>query len=110
MPWELLFADDLVLIADTQEECISKLKAWKASIESEGLCVNMNRTKFLVSDDGHDVLKKSDKYPTLSAVVMLATNQYSAYCGSTTSAVASPSGSAHRRQDCDWGGCRRHHA
>ena len=26
--WELLYADDLVLIANTQEECISKLKAW----------------------------------------------------------------------------------
>ena len=30
VPWEILYADDLMLIADTQEECISKLKAWKA--------------------------------------------------------------------------------
>ena len=30
--WELLYVDELVLIADTQEECISKLKAWKAGI------------------------------------------------------------------------------
>ena len=63
MPRELLYADDLVLIADTQEECISKPKAWKAGMESKGLHVNMKRTKLLVSDDGHDVLKKSGKYP-----------------------------------------------
>ena len=38
VPWELLCADDLVLIADTQEEHISKLKAWKAGMESKRLC------------------------------------------------------------------------
>ena len=36
VPWELLYADDLVLIADAQEECISKLKAWKAGMENKG--------------------------------------------------------------------------
>ena len=52
-----------MLTVDTQEECISKLKVWKAGMESEGLHVNMRKTKFLVSGDGHDVLKKSVKYP-----------------------------------------------
>ena len=54
--WELLYTYDLMLIADTQEECISKLKARKAGMENKGLHVNMKKTKFLV-------LKKSDKYP-----------------------------------------------
>ena len=61
VPWKLLIADDLVLIADTQEECISKLKAWKAGMESKGLCVNMK--KFLVPGDDHDGFQKSGKYP-----------------------------------------------
>ena len=30
VPWELLYADDLEIIADTLEECLSKLKAWRA--------------------------------------------------------------------------------
>ena len=63
MPWELLNADDLVLIRDTQEECISKLKVWKAGMEIKRLHVKMKKTKFLVSGDGHNVLKKSGKYP-----------------------------------------------
>ena len=45
------------------EECISKLKAWKAGMESKGLHVNMKKTKFMVSGIGLDVLKDSGKYP-----------------------------------------------
>ena len=48
------YADDLVLIADTLEECISKHMAWKGGMESKGPCVNM-KTKFLVSSIGLDV-------------------------------------------------------
>ena len=61
-----------MLIVDTQEEWISKLKAWKAGMESKGLCVNMKKTKFLVSGDDQDDLQKSDKYPVLFAVVVSA--------------------------------------
>ena len=60
---KLLDADNLVLIADTQEECISKLKVWKSGMENKGLCVNMKKSKFLVSGHGHDVLTKSGMYP-----------------------------------------------
>ena len=63
VPWELLHTDDLVLIADTQENCIYKLKAWKTGMDSKGLLINMMETKFLVSGVDHDVLKKSGKYP-----------------------------------------------
>ena len=56
VPWELLYADDLVLITDTQEEWI----AWKAGMESNGLR-NMKNTKFMVSGVDLDVLKRSGK-------------------------------------------------
>ena len=32
-PWELLYADDLVIMADSLEECIAKLKDWKRGME-----------------------------------------------------------------------------
>ena len=63
VPWELLYADDRMLIANTHEEYISKLKVWKAVMESKGLCVNMKKTKFMVSGVGLDVQIKSDKSP-----------------------------------------------
>ena len=45
VPWELLYADDLTVIADTLAECITKLKVWKNGMENRGLSVNMKKTK-----------------------------------------------------------------
>ena len=49
VPWELLYADDLVVMADSLEECIARLKVWKEGMECKGLRVNMKKTKFMVS-------------------------------------------------------------
>ena len=40
VPWELLFADDLVIVATSLEECVTHAKAWKETVESKGLRVN----------------------------------------------------------------------
>ena len=63
VPWELLFADDLVIIAESLEECVARLKIWKEGLEAKGLHVNMQKTKFMASGLGLDVLKDSGKYP-----------------------------------------------
>ena len=47
--WELLYADDLVLIAESMEELVGKFTKWKDGIECKGLKVNMKKTKVLVS-------------------------------------------------------------
>jgi len=61
--WELLYADDLVVITDSLEECISKLRVWKAGMESKGLRVNMKKTKFLISGVGLNLLQDSGEFP-----------------------------------------------
>ena len=63
LPWELLYADDLVVIDGSLDGCLGKLKAWKSGMERKGLRVNMKKTKFLVSGLGLDVLKDSGKFP-----------------------------------------------
>ena len=45
LQWELLYADDLAVIAETQEELINRLNEWKDNVESKGTRVNMNKTK-----------------------------------------------------------------
>ena len=45
LPWELLYADDLAVIAETEEELIKRLNAWKDNMESKRMRVNMNKTK-----------------------------------------------------------------
>ena len=36
-PWELLYADDLALIAVSKEELIENFKRWKDGMETKGL-------------------------------------------------------------------------
>jgi len=51
LPWELLNADDLAVIAETEEELIKRLNAWKDNVESKGIGVNMNKTKVMISGE-----------------------------------------------------------
>ena len=46
-PWELLYADDLAVIAKTEEQLIKRLNEWKDNVESKGMRVNMNKTKVI---------------------------------------------------------------
>ena len=43
--WELLYADNLVLLCDTMDELLFKLRNWKKHLEAKGLRVNMGRPK-----------------------------------------------------------------
>ena len=36
LPWELLYADDLVVIAETEEDLIKRLNEWKNNTENRG--------------------------------------------------------------------------
>ena len=62
-PWELLYADDLMISAGSKEELLVKVKTWKTEKEKKGLRVNMGKTKIMESGINLDVLKKSGKYP-----------------------------------------------
>jgi len=37
-----LFADDLVVIAETKDDLITRLNEWKDNVENRGMGVNMN--------------------------------------------------------------------
>ena len=62
-PWEDLYADDLVVITDSLEECVSRLQAWKEAMEKKGLRVNAAKTKVMICGAGLDILRKSGQYP-----------------------------------------------
>jgi hypothetical protein len=47
LPWEILFADDLVLMANTEEELRDKLLNWKNTLEENGMKVNIDKTKVM---------------------------------------------------------------
>ena len=47
LPWELLYADDLVIMADSLDELSVKLERWKAELSAKGLKVNTKKTKIM---------------------------------------------------------------
>jgi len=42
VPWELLYADDLAVIAETDEDLMNRLNEWKDNVENRDMRVNMN--------------------------------------------------------------------
>jgi len=63
LPWELLYADDLAVIAETEEELINRLNDWKDNVESKGMRVNMNKTKVGISGERQKVRQKAVRWP-----------------------------------------------
>ena len=59
--FEILYADDLVLMADSMEELSGKFDKWKDAMERKGMKVNMGKTKVMVSGEGGErVVSKVD--------------------------------------------------
>jgi len=51
LPSELLYADDLVVIAETEEDLTKRLNEWKNNVENRGMRVNMNKTNVMTSGE-----------------------------------------------------------
>ena len=49
LPWELLFADDLAIIADSEEDLQRRWLKWQIGMESKGLKGNIGKTEVVVS-------------------------------------------------------------
>ena len=63
LPWELLYADDLVLLADSEEELLNKIRKWKDALEKKGLRVNVAKTKVMRCDNEADEIVKCGEFP-----------------------------------------------
>ena len=57
IPWEDLYADDLVIIAESLEECVRRLSTWREAMEEKGLRVNAGKTKIMICGTGLDLLQ-----------------------------------------------------
>ena len=63
VPWEDLYANDLVIIAESLEECVRRLLTWKEAMEVKGLRVNAGKMKIMICGTGLDLLQSSGKFP-----------------------------------------------
>jgi hypothetical protein len=63
LPFELLYADDLVLVAESEKLLLEKIETWKEGMESKGLRVNVSKTKVMRCQRGAGDLISSGKWP-----------------------------------------------
>ena len=63
LPSELLYADDLVLVARTMEQHGRCVAEWRASILDKGLKVNAGKFKVMVGSSGGKMIVNSGKCP-----------------------------------------------
>ena len=63
LPMELLYTDDLVLVAETEELLMDKLHKWKRGMKLEGLRVNIGMTKVMRFQVRIGQAEESGKYP-----------------------------------------------
>ena len=56
-PWEMLFAEYLVLVSETMEEVQEELERWRAVIENKGLRISRSKTEYLVPYHQQGVVK-----------------------------------------------------
>jgi len=61
--WELLYADDLVVIAETEEDLIKRLNEGKNNVETRGMRVDMNKTKVMISGERQKPVQKASRWP-----------------------------------------------
>ena len=61
--WEDLYADDLVIITESLEECVRRLLTWEEAMEKKRLRVNAGKTKIMICSTGLDLLQSSGEFP-----------------------------------------------
>ena len=52
LPWEMLYADDLVLVGKCEEELKEKLRKWNECLKEKGLKINEDKTKVMCESFG----------------------------------------------------------
>ena len=76
LPWELLYADDLVVIAETEEDLIKRLNEQKNNVENRGIRVNMNKTKIMISGEHQKPVQKVQDGRVVYVAEVLVVIQY----------------------------------
>ena len=63
LPSELLYADDLVIMAPTMEQLSRRVADWRASLLGKGLKVKAGKCKVMVGSSGGKMIVNSGKWP-----------------------------------------------
>ena len=60
VPWDMLYANDLVISAQTEFQSIEKFHTWNKALQKRGLKIIVDKTKHLISGQ-KSVTRKTGK-------------------------------------------------
>ena len=101
VPWEDLYADDLVIITESLEECVRRLLTWKEAMEKKGLRVNAGKTNIMICGTGLNLLQSSGEFPC--AIGRTGVGSNSIFCSGCKHWVHKKcSGLKHLKKDPDY--------
>ena len=111
VPWEDLYADDLVIIAESLEECVRRLLTWKEAMEKKGLRVNAGRQRSWSAVRDWTSCRVQASFHALSVALEWAATASSAMAASTGCTRNAVGSSAWKRTlTTDVHGARELHA
>ena len=82
LPWELLNADDLAVIGESEEDLIKRLNEWTNNVENRGMRVNINKTKTMISGEREKPMQKAARWPCTCSVCHRGDGSNSILCTS----------------------------
>ena len=101
VPWEDLYADDLVIIVESLEECVRRLLTLKEAMEKKGLRVNAGKPKIMICGMEVDLLQSSGEFPC--TVCRTGAGSNSIFCNGCKHWVHKKcSGLKHLKKDPDY--------
>ena len=80
LPWEMLYADDLVLVGKCEEELKEKLRKWNECLKEKSLKINEDKTKVMCESFGTDTTQVVGNVKHLCSVCLKGVGVNSIRC------------------------------
>ena len=80
VPLEDLYADDIIISAESLEKCVRRLLTWKEAKEKKGMRVNAGKMKIMICSTGLNLLQSSGKFQC--AICRTGVGSNSIFCNS----------------------------
>ena len=102
-PWDMLFADDVVVCSETKEEVEQRLEMWREAMEVRGMRVSRQKTEYLKLRAGD---RQDEGTVTMQGEVVKQVEEFK-YLGSTIQADGGIDKEIAKRIQAGWGAWKR---
>ena len=100
-PWNMMFADDIVICGETKEDVEVSLEGWRHALERRGMKVSRSKTEYMCANE-----RGEGNTVQMQGIDVTKVDQFK-YLGSTVQSNGECSGEVKKRIQAGWNGWRR---